>query len=136
MTAPIPRLVSVTGPLFAIASAKLAFVAQPTNTTSNTAFSPNIQVAIQDSTGTTLTGSSATVTLTIGTNPSGGTLTCTGGNSVATVSGVATFTGCSINNPGAGYTLVATATVVALDGLHHIKSSGVGGFYRIRLRLQ
>ena len=40
-------------------------------------------------------GLSATVTLAIGTNPGGGTLTCTGGTAVGTVNGVATFTGCS-----------------------------------------
>jgi hypothetical protein len=55
-------------------------------------------------------GISATIALSIGTNPGGGTLTCTGGNSAPTTNGVATFTGCRINNPGVGYTLIATAT--------------------------
>ncbi len=47
------------------------------------------------------------MTLAIGTNPSGGTLTCTT-NPVTVVSGVATFAGCQINNIGTGYTLTAS----------------------------
>jgi hypothetical protein len=50
------------------------------------------------------------VTLSIGTNPSGGTLTCTNGQTKAAVAGVATFSGCKIDKAGTGYTLVAAAT--------------------------
>ncbi|MGD0020639.1 MAG: hypothetical protein ABSD62_15470, partial [Candidatus Limnocylindrales bacterium] len=52
--------------------------------------------------------SSATVTIAIGTNPGGGTLS--GTTSVAAVAGVATFSNLSINLPGTGYTLSATST--------------------------
>ena len=54
--------------------------------------------------------SNATVTLAIGTNPAAGTLTCTSGLTRTAVAGVATFSGCRINNAGFGYTLTATAT--------------------------
>jgi hypothetical protein len=104
---------SVNGALFAVTPAALAFIAGPGSpVNAGQAFPTNIQVAIQNG-GTTITsGVSATVTLAIGTNPSGGTLTCASGTAVGTINGVATFTGCSINNPGTGYTLTATASNV------------------------
>ena len=109
-TTPVP---SVNGTAFAVTPPTLAFVAGPGSPVeAGLPFPTNIQVAIQNG-GTTITsGVSATVTLAIGTNPAAGTLTCTGGTAVGTISGVATFTGCSINNPGTGYTLTATASNV------------------------
>ena len=92
---------------------KLAFLATPGITTAGAVFTTNPVVAIQDAGGNTVTtGIAATIALAIGTNPGGGTLSCTGGTSVTTVAGVATFTGCSINNAGVAYTLTATATAV------------------------
>lgn len=49
----------------------------------------------------------ANVTIAIGTNPGSGTLS--GTVTIAAVSGVATFSGLSINNSGTGYTLTATS---------------------------
>jgi hypothetical protein len=54
--------------------------------------------------------STAVVTLAIGTNPGGGTLTCTGGLTRAAVAGVATFAGCSIDRAGTGYALTASSS--------------------------
>src|SRR2546427_39032 len=48
------------------------------------------------------------ITVAIGTNPASGTLS--GTTTVAAVNGVATFANLSINNPGTGYTLIASAT--------------------------
>ena len=48
------------------------------------------------------------MTLGIGTNPGGGALS--GGAATAVVSGVATFSGLSINRTGTGYTLAATSS--------------------------
>ncbi|HSW42553.1 MAG TPA: hypothetical protein VLM76_08605 [Patescibacteria group bacterium] len=95
------------------AAARLGFTAQPTAAISNQPFPIQPVVAVQDLGGNTVTsgvGSTATVTLAIGVNPAGGTLTCTGGLTRVAVAGVATFTGCQINNAGVGYTLTATAT--------------------------
>ena len=95
------------------AAAKLSFTAQPTAATSSQAFAIQPIVAVQDLGGNTVTSganSNATVTLAIGTNPAGGTLTCTSGLTRTAVAGVATFSGCQINNAGFGYTLTATAT--------------------------
>ena len=95
------------------AAAKLGFTAQPNAATSSQPFAIQPVVAVQDLGGNTVTSgafSTATVTLAIGTNPAGGTLTCTDGLTRAAVAGVATFTGCQINNGGVGYTLTASAT--------------------------
>jgi trimeric autotransporter adhesin len=95
------------------AAAKLSFTAQPTTATSSQAFAIQPIVAVQDLGGNIVTSganSNATVTLGIGSNPAAGTLTCTSGLTRTAVAGVATFSGCQINNAGAGYTLTATAT--------------------------
>jgi hypothetical protein len=89
---------------------KLGFTSTPGSSSVNVPFAVQPVVAIQDVSGNTITAAPAvTVTLAIGTNPSGGTLTCTGGNTRITSLGVATFSGCVINNAGVGYTLVASA---------------------------
>ena len=92
---------------------KVGFTTQPGNATVSATFPVSPVVAIQDAGGNTITtgtDSIRAVTLAIGTNPGGGTLTCTGGLTVAAVGGLATFTGCAINTAGNGYTLVATST--------------------------
>jgi len=66
------------------------------------------QVTLQDALGNT-TSSTANVTLVIGTNPGGGTLS--GTTTRAAVSGVATFPGLSIDKAGNGYTLKAQSSV-------------------------
>jgi len=86
----------------------LVFTVQPTNTTAGATISPAVQVAAQDDAGNTVTGFTGTITVALGANPGGGTLS--GTTSVAAVNGVATFSTLSINNPGNGYTLVATTT--------------------------
>jgi hypothetical protein len=63
-------------------------------------------VAAVDSTGATVTAFSGTVTIAIGTNAGGGTLS--GTTSVGTSGGVATFPALSIDKAGTGYTLSAT----------------------------
>jgi uncharacterized MnhB-related membrane protein len=91
--------------------AKLAFTGQPSNTLANSSgatISPPVQVEVQDVSGQLVTTASNSVTIAIGTNPAGGTLA--GTLTVAAVGGVATFANPSINNPGSGYTLVASAT--------------------------
>jgi len=69
-------------------------------------------VTLQDAGGNTVTGTAQTVTLAIQNNPGSGTLTCTGGLSKATTTGVATFAGCSISSAGTGYTLTVTGSTV------------------------
>ena len=86
----------------------LAFVAGPTSTIAGSSISPAVTVAVEDASGNIETGDNATkVTLAIGTNPGGGTLT--GGAAVTVASGIATFASLSINKTGTGYTLTATS---------------------------
>ena len=95
--------------------AKLVFHEQPVSGTAGTAFATTgqpIVVWIEDSSGNVLTGDNNTVTLAIGTNPSGGTLSGCGTTTAS--NGVATFTGCTINAAGNGYTLKATDGVDSL----------------------
>src|SRR5439155_1608612 len=89
------------------AAMRLVFVVQPSTTTAGSPISPAVQVAAQDDAGNTVTGFTGTVTVAIGTNPGGGTLS--GTTSVGAVNGVATFANLSINKAGSGYTLQATA---------------------------
>ena len=88
-------------------SNKLAFLQQPTDTTAGAAISPAVKVEIQDASGTRVNDNTTQVTISIGTNPGGGTLS--GTLTVTAAAGVATFSDLSINNAGNGYTLVATA---------------------------
>src|SRR4051795_2502713 len=91
----------------AAAASKLAFTQQPSGATGGTAFTTQPKVAVQDAYGNTVTTDTSNVTLAIGTNPGGGTLSCTT-NPLAAVAGVASFAGCKIDNAGTGYTLTAT----------------------------
>ncbi len=99
------------------APTKLAFTAQPASSQNIQAKGTGtfaVSVAVQDANGNTVTSDNSTaVTLAIGTNPGGGTLTCTntGGLGPVTASGgVASFTGCAITKSGSGYTLTATSS--------------------------
>src|SRR4029079_6355970 len=91
----------------AVAANKLAFSVQPSNTTAGAAITPAVKVEVRDANGNVVTSSSASATLTIGTNPSSGTLS--GTKTVAAVNGVATFSDLSIDKAGTGYTLGAAS---------------------------
>ena len=85
----------------------LGFVVQPHDTETAILIAPPITVAITDAVGNTVTDAANQVTMTIGNNPSAGTLS---GTTVRNASfGIATFGNLQINNPGDGYTLQASA---------------------------
>ena len=91
-------------------AAKLSFT-QPTanfSATSQAAFASGSQpiVTVQDLSGNTITGSTATVALSL-TAPGGATLACFS-NSLAASAGIAAFTACKIDKVGA-YTLTASS---------------------------
>jgi trimeric autotransporter adhesin len=90
-------------------AAKLIFTANPSSSTGGIAFGTQPQVTVEDANGNTVTSSSASIQLAIGTNPGSGTLTCATNPQNAT-SGVDTFAGCNINKIGTGYTLTATSS--------------------------
>jgi hypothetical protein len=117
LTATDGSLTSATSSSFIVspaAASKLAFTAQPTNTVAGVAITPAVTVTVQDADGNPVTsgaGSTASVTIAIGTNPGGGTLS--GTKTVAAVAGVATFSGLSIDHVSTGYTLTAASTGLA-----------------------
>jgi hypothetical protein len=90
----------------------LLFLQQPADTAAGQTITPAVMVAVVDQYGNVLTDdNSDTVTLTIGTNPSGGTLS---GTLTVTVSGgIATFSDLAIDLTGDGYTLHAVTTGLA-----------------------
>jgi hypothetical protein len=90
------------------AAAGLSFLVQPPNASGGGTLSPAVQVEILDAGGNRVTSASTSVSLTLTSNPSSGTLS--GTNPVAAVNGVATFANLSIDSAGAGYTLAASAT--------------------------
>ena len=102
--------VPVSSNIFTIAvgpPSQVAFTTQPGNAVAGDKFATPPAVAVEDAGGNVVTTATNTVTLAIGTNPSSGTLSgCTG----ALNSGITTFTGCTINSAGTGYTLVASAS--------------------------
>src|SRR5262249_25140190 len=63
---------------------------------------------VLDAFNNVVTTNTSNVTVAIGSNPGGGTLS--GTTTVAAVAGVATFSNLSINNHGTGYTLTAAGT--------------------------
>jgi len=89
------------------AATKLAFSTQPGGAVAGSYLSPQPAVTAQDQFGNTVTSSSVSITLAIGNNPSGGTLS--GTKTAAASSGTATFTDLSIDTAGTGYTLIAAS---------------------------
>jgi hypothetical protein len=93
----------------------LAFLAPAASGTVGAPFLGQPAVGITDAAGqlvTTGPGSILPVTISVATNAGGGTLACTSGLTVAAVRGIARFTGCSLDQPGSGYTLRADASAL------------------------
>ncbi|MBI1722899.1 MAG: Ig-like domain-containing protein, partial [Gemmatimonadetes bacterium] len=103
----------------ALAPTRLAVTEQPTTTSAGAAIAPAMRVAAQDALGNTVTSFTGTVSVALGTNLAGGTLS--GTRAVAAVAGVATFADLSIDRTGVGYTLlVSTATLSTMTNAFSI----------------
>ena len=89
---------------------KLAFTQQPANATAGASITPAIAVTIEDAQGNPVTTATNSVTIAIGTNPAGGTLSGALTANAVAGTGVATFSNLSIDKAGTGYTLTATAS--------------------------
>ncbi|MGH9261551.1 MAG: hypothetical protein ACRD08_16930, partial [Acidimicrobiales bacterium] len=94
------------GPPFA-----LAFTGQPTNTATGSPITPAVQVTARDALGNVATSFTGNVTVAIGANPGGATLS--GTPTVAASAGVATFANLALSSVGTGYSLTAAAAGVA-----------------------
>jgi hypothetical protein len=91
------------------AAAQLAFTTQPAGGANGSAWPAQPAVAVEDSAGNVVTGSTSSVTLAIASQPGGGaTLNCKT-NPVTASAGVASFAGCKITGKAGSYTLKATA---------------------------
>lgn len=109
-------LAAATSTPFGIAvgpAARLVFAAQPGGGVAGAPWAAQPAVNVADAGGNVVPSAAQTVSLAIGANAGGGTLTCPGGTSLAASGGVAAFAGCSIERTGAGYTLTASATGLA-----------------------
>ena len=91
-------------------ASRLAFTVQPSNATAGVTISPAVAVVAQNASGSADTNFANSVSIAIGTNPGGGTLS--GTTTVTATGGVATFNNLNINNAGNGYTLKASATLL------------------------
>ena len=103
-------LTDVTSSAFNIAPAplsQLVFTAPPTNVVAGAVIQPDVVVQAQDAFANTVTSFAGSVSIAIGTNAGGGTLS--GTTPVNAIAGIATFSNLSIDKAGSGYTLVASA---------------------------
>jgi hypothetical protein len=110
-SAPLTNATSAAFSIAPGAATKLAFTVQPTTATAAAAITPAVEVAVQDAFENTVPTATVAVTLTIGANPGGGTLS--GTTTADAVDGVASFPILSIDKAGDGYTLVASSAPLA-----------------------
>lgn len=111
LTASTSGLTDGTSAAFTItpgAASTLTFTVQPTNTDPGAAITPAVRVAARDIYGNVATSFTGSVTVALGANPAGGTLS--GTTTVSAVAGIATFADLSIGTDGSGYTLAASAS--------------------------
>lgn len=87
---------------------RLAFTVQPSQHEGAQPITPAVEVTIQDGSGDQVPTATDAVSLAIGPNPAGGTLT--GTTTVTANGGVARFADLRIDRPGTGYTFVASGT--------------------------
>src|SRR5205814_17050 len=81
---------------------------QPGTTVANRLITPAVKVRALDALGNLVPSFTGSVTIALGSNPGGATLS--GTTPVTAVSGVATFFDLSLNKTGTGYTLTASAS--------------------------
>ncbi|MGH7536998.1 MAG: hypothetical protein ACREMF_00045, partial [Gemmatimonadales bacterium] len=92
----------------------LNFSTQPTSTPAGASITPAVEVSARDAFENVVRTFTGDITVALGTNPTGGTLS--GTLTVAAVQGVATFVDLSINTAGSGYRLSASATGLPTAG--------------------
>src|SRR6266571_2600275 len=90
----------------------VAVAAQPSDAAPGDVISPAVQIAVRDTLGNTDPNFAGTVSVALGTNPTGAFLH--GATTVDAVSGVARFGDLTVDKVGSGFSLVATATGATL----------------------
>jgi hypothetical protein len=92
---------------------RVVFLTNPSNAVANSPIPGSIDIGIMDGTGTVRNDATSEVTITIGNNPGGATLS--GMTTLNAVHGIASFTNLTLNQAGTGYTLVAASSGLAPD---------------------
>jgi hypothetical protein len=95
------------------AATQLQFSVQPSNVATGSPITPAVKVRIEDAQGTLVTSATNNVTIALGSNPGGASLS--GTKVVAASGGIATFSGLSLDRPGNGYTLTASGSGLSGD---------------------
>jgi VCBS repeat-containing protein len=90
---------------------RLVFSVQPVNVAVGAAIDPPVEVQIQDANGNPVTTANGQVTITLGNNPAGASLS--GQTTVSAQQGTARFTNLRLSAPGTRYTLRALASGLA-----------------------
>src|SRR5881396_3035490 len=111
LTATATGLSTATSSVFGITpgtATQLAFSQQPGTTVANRLITPAVKVRALDALGNLVTSFAGNVTVALGSNPGGATLS--GTTPVTAAGGVATFFDLSLNKTGTGYTLTASAS--------------------------
>src|SRR5581483_11504411 len=123
----LPGVTSAPFDVGAGSATRLVFSVQPSNAAAGVAISPAVVVTAQDALGNVATGFTGSVTMSIATNPSGGTLG--GVTTVSASGGQATFDNLTIDRAGTGYARRASAggLTSATSSAFNISAGAVSG---------
>jgi hypothetical protein len=99
------------------APSQLDYDVPPSSITAGGTITPAVTVRIEDAQGNLVTSATTSVSIALAANPGNSTLS--GTTTVAATGGIATFADLSLNRPGTGYTLRASAS-----GLSAVTSAG------------
>jgi len=112
-SATLADVTSTTFDISPAAPSRVAFTRQPSNTIAGGTITPAVQATLIDRYGNQATQATLALTVAIGNNPSGGTLS---GTTIANaVGGVATFANLSVDRAGLNYTLNVGASGLFAD---------------------
>src|SRR5207244_13079689 len=103
-----PAVTSTTFDIIPGTATQLTFTQQPTTTVAGAPISPAVRVTALDAAGNPVSSFTGTVTIALGNNPGGRTLS--GTTTLTAVGGVATFGDLHPDKTAPGYVLTATAT--------------------------
>jgi hypothetical protein len=110
LSASASGLTSASSTIFNItpgAANKVGFTSQPSSAFAGASLG-TVTVEVEDVGGNVITGFTGAISLSLGSNPGSGVLA--GVTTMNAIAGVATFSGLSVNRPGAGYKLSASAS--------------------------
>ena len=101
------------------APARLAFKVQPSGVAAMAPITPAVKISLLDNAGNVVTTANHLVTVALGANPAGGTLS--GTLTARAAAGVATFANLRVDKAGAGYTLsAASGTLQGVSAQFHV----------------